>query len=49
MGCHEKHLLKFPNLAENGKTPVPLAFRHDPSALINKLTTTGNRPVGSIQ
>jgi hypothetical protein len=42
------------NVPEKGKTDfllaaVPLAFRHHLSALISKVTTAGNRPVGSIQ
>jgi hypothetical protein len=49
-----KHLLKFPSLAAKGKadllrTPASLAFRDYLPALINKLTTAGNRKVGSIQ
>jgi hypothetical protein len=60
MGCQavtnletQKHLLSH-HRAKKGKAgfllaPVLLAFRHYLPALINKVTTAGNRPVGSIK
>jgi len=50
----QKNLFEFPYFAEKGKTnflavPAPLAFRHHLLALFRKVTTAGNRPVGSIQ
>ena len=45
-----ENLFEFLYFAEKGKTvPGRLAFRHHLSALFNKVTTAGNRPVGSIQ
>jgi len=52
MGNAEK-LFRFLYFTEEGKTdflavPGPLALRHHLFALFSKVTTAGNRPVGSI-
>lgn len=49
-----ENLFRFLYFTEKGKTdflavPGPSAFRHHVFALFSKLTTAGNRPVGSIQ
>jgi hypothetical protein len=49
-----ENLFRFLYFMEKGKTnflaaPDPLAFRHRLFALFSKVTTAGNRPVGSIQ
>jgi hypothetical protein len=61
MGCRavteletQKDLFEFPYFAEKGKTnflavQTPFAFRHHLLALLGKVTTAGDGPVGSIQ
>ena len=61
MGCRavteletQKNLFEFPYFAEKGKTnflavQTPFAFRHHLLALLGKVTTAGDGPVGSIQ
>jgi len=50
----QKHLLRFRHRAAKGKAgflraEISPAFNHHISALSSKLTTMGNRPVGSVQ
>lgn len=50
----QENLFEFPYFAEKCKTnllavQLPLAFRHHLLALLSKVTTAGNGPVGSIQ